>query len=201
MTTFRSQVRSSQKGVVLFIALIVLVAMSLAGIAMVRSVDTALGIAGNIAFKEGTLQTTDKGVQAAYAWLAANAGGAVLQNTDAANGYYSNLATDPNWFDMASWGGAVALNAGTADAAGNTVRYIIHRMCTVGNAAYNATSPSTNSCAMYVPSSGGSSGGSMSVGSVQFQGTPQVYFRITTRVDGPRNTVSITQTSVLIDAT
>ena len=42
-----------QSGVVLFIALIVLVAMSLAGVALVRSVDTNLLIAGNLAFKQG----------------------------------------------------------------------------------------------------------------------------------------------------
>ncbi len=40
-----------QGGAILFIALIVLVAMTLAGIAMWRSVDTALGIAGNMAFR------------------------------------------------------------------------------------------------------------------------------------------------------
>jgi hypothetical protein len=32
-------------------------------------------------------------------------------------------------------------------------------------------------------------------------GTAQVYFRITTRVDGPRNTVSVTQSYVLLDGT
>ena len=50
-----------QQGVVLFIALIVLVAMSLAGVAMVRSVDTSLGIAGNLAFKQSTIQGSDLG--------------------------------------------------------------------------------------------------------------------------------------------
>ncbi len=178
--------RSAQRGVVLFIALIVLVAMSLAGVAMVRSVDTALGIAGNLAFKAATTQGTEKGLQTA------------LQNTSAANGYYSSLAADPNWFDLANWGGAVQVNAGAPDAVGNVTRYIIHRMCSGADQPYNAAG---NACALYVPASGGTSGGSMSVGSFQFQGIPQVFYRITTRVDGPRSTVSITQTSILIDAT
>jgi Tfp pilus assembly protein PilX len=43
------------RGAVLFIALIVLVAMTLAGIAIMRSVDTATLIAGNLAFKQGTV--------------------------------------------------------------------------------------------------------------------------------------------------
>src|SRR6266850_1198464 len=107
--------RLAQRGVVLFIALIVLVAMSLAGVAMVRSVDTALGIAGNLAFKAATTQGTERGLQAAYTWLSANAAGTTLQNTSAASGYYSSLAADPNWFDLANWGGAVQVNAGTPD--------------------------------------------------------------------------------------
>src|SRR3989304_2733091 len=55
----------SQKGMVLFIALIVLVAMTLAGLALVRSVDTANVIAGNLAFQPSTLQAGDRGVEAA----------------------------------------------------------------------------------------------------------------------------------------
>jgi hypothetical protein len=38
----------------------------------------------------------------------------------------------------------------------------------------------------------------MSVGAPQFIGTPQIYYRITTRVEGPRDTVSVIQTSVLV---
>jgi Tfp pilus assembly protein PilX len=51
---------------VLFIALIVLVAMTLAGIAIMRSVDTATLIAGNLAFKQGTVQSSDNGVEQAF---------------------------------------------------------------------------------------------------------------------------------------
>ena len=40
-----------QRGTMLIIALIVLVAMTLAGIATMRSVDTATVMAGNIAFR------------------------------------------------------------------------------------------------------------------------------------------------------
>ena len=58
--------RSRQRGVVLFIALIVLVAMSLAGIAIMRSVDTGNLIAGNVAFQQGTLASADRGIDDAY---------------------------------------------------------------------------------------------------------------------------------------
>ena len=200
MRSHRLPVR--QQGVVLFIALIVLVAMSLAGVAMVRSVDTSLGIAGNMAFKQSTIQGSDLGIKEAYAWLATNNTGTILQKTDKGNGYESNQPATAveDWFDSAKWGaGTKAANGGLPDAAGNTVKYIIHRMCTQADTAYNGKSGAgvDNICALITPTSGGSSGGSMSVGSVQFQGIPSLYYRITTRVDGPRNTVSIVQVSVL----
>jgi Tfp pilus assembly protein PilX len=54
--------RRAQQGVVLFIALIVLVAMSLAGIALMRSVDTNVLIAGNLAFRQGATMAGDWGI-------------------------------------------------------------------------------------------------------------------------------------------
>ena len=55
-----------QRGVVLVISLIVLVALTLAGIALVRSTDTANVIAGNMAFRMGALQAVDTGVETAF---------------------------------------------------------------------------------------------------------------------------------------
>lgn len=193
-----------QRGVVLFIALIVLVAMALAGVAMRRSVDTTLGIAGNMAFKQATLLSSDQAVNAAYTYIA-NAppcpGGGALTCDDVANGYSSSLVepANPNfWFDSANWGTAVDVFPNNTDAAGNRVRYIIHRLCSQPG-PYN--NPAPQQCAQYTPVGGGAAGSTMAVGSYQFVGTPQVYIRITTRVDGPRNTVSITQTAILVNAT
>jgi type IV pilus assembly protein PilX len=196
-----------QGGAILFIALIVLVAMTLAGIAMIRSVDTALGIAGNMAFKQASIQGTDRGVNAGFNWLIANSSGTTLQTSNPAVGYYSSrAATEPDWFDNANWATATSLpnefgSVGSPDAAGNVVRYVVHRMCNCADVSYNANcagSSTPNVCGLYYPISGGAAGGSMSVGSAQFEGIPQIYYRITTRVDGPRNTVSITQVTVLI---
>ena len=185
----------AQRGVVLLISLIVLVAMTLAGVAMVRSMDTTLGIAGNMAFKQATIQGSDIGTTAAYNWLGANSAGATLQNSNSTNGYFATRpASEPDWFNEASWGNAYKINNLAPDAAGNRVRYIVHRMCTIAG-AYNAVG---NECALYYPTSGASSGGSMAVGSTQFEGIPQLFYRVTTRVDGPRNTISIIQVSVMI---
>lgn len=64
MTTTRKQ-----KGVVLFIALIVLIAMSLAGVALWRSIGTGVLIAGNVAMQRGAVSSSDGGIEAARAWL------------------------------------------------------------------------------------------------------------------------------------
>ena len=197
MKLSRHRAARRQRGVVLFIALIVLVAMALAGVAMMRSVDTTLGVAGNLAFKQAAVLSTDQGVSTAYVWINANPG-AALQNDDPGNGYFASFVQDPptGWFDLANWGSGMLVNGGTPDAAGNSIRYIVHRMCS-SSGAYNAGG---QECALYTPLLGAAAGSTQSVGSYQFQGNPQVYLRVTTRVDGPKNTVSITQTSILIDA-
>ncbi|MEJ7807583.1 MAG: hypothetical protein WKG03_16870, partial [Telluria sp.] len=55
-----------QRGVVLLMALIALVALTLAGLAMVRSVDTGNVIAGNMAFRQAAMQQVDVGIEAAF---------------------------------------------------------------------------------------------------------------------------------------
>ena len=54
-----------QRGIVLFVSLIALVIISIAAIAISRSVSTANLIAGNISFKQSALSATEIGVQAA----------------------------------------------------------------------------------------------------------------------------------------
>src|SRR3954469_13437461 len=58
-----------ERGVVLFIALIVLVALMLASVSLVRSVDTANIIAGNLAFKQASVQAADFGIETEAAAL------------------------------------------------------------------------------------------------------------------------------------
>lgn len=58
-----------QRGMVLFFALVALVAMSLAAVALIRSVDTGALIAGNLAFRKSTLNSSDNGIETAIAWL------------------------------------------------------------------------------------------------------------------------------------
>ena len=61
--------RGRERGAVLFLALIALVAMTIAALALVRAVDTANVISGNFAFKQSTLQMADIGIEAAVTAL------------------------------------------------------------------------------------------------------------------------------------
>jgi type IV pilus assembly protein PilX len=189
----------SQRGVVLFISLIILIAMTLAGIALVRSVDTGNLISGNLAFKQSSLLSSDRGIQAAFTWL--NTNRTSLSNSNLGQGYYSSIqGGDPDWFAEDIWANAVTV--GTADSAGNTVQYVVHRLCTQPDTTYNGTNAGVaNQCSTSDASnivSNAASGGSMQIGASVFQSNPMVYYRITSRVKGPRNTISIAQATVMI---
>lgn len=190
---------SRVRGAVLFIALIVLVAMTLAGIAIMRSVDTTTLIAGNLAFKQGTIQSSDNGIESAFQWLIANR--ATLANTNLASGYFSaKPAGTLEWNDPASWANAVTVGT---DAAGNTISYVIHRMCTCADSPYNQNcGPTPQLCALDAPATGvpppPAQGDSFAVGAPGYLQDPKVYYRITVRTQGPRNTSSFVQSMVAI---
>jgi type IV pilus assembly protein PilX len=186
----------SQQGVVLLIALIVLVAMSLAGVALIRSVDTTVVVAGNLAFSQSAVQAGDNGVAAAAKWLESKNTGDLLSTSDETNGYFSAApATEPNWHDKSNWDGAsTALNSGNPDSSGNIVRYVIHRMCSAPDSAWNSE---TNKCGTF-PTRSASEGGSQTTTAAPYEGPPMLFYRITTRVDGPRNTVNVIQSTVVL---
>ncbi len=185
--------RARQRGAVLFIALIVLVAMSLAGIALIRGVDTANLIAGNLAFKQNAIHGGDWGVEQARAWLQGEPA-ANLYN-DVPGRYFAAMqsgidftATDPSAPDF-DWD---ANSFGpVADPAGNEVRYIIHRMCDASGPLASVNCVSTSGGGTV----GGTQGGA-TYGGAALPSTSQIYYRITVRVTGPRNTVSYVQVMV-----
>ena len=64
MKPFLSRPRPrQQRGVVLFVALIAMVILSLAGVALVRSVDTSTGVAGNIAFRQASIAAVNDAIE------------------------------------------------------------------------------------------------------------------------------------------
>lgn len=147
-----------QRGIVLFIALIALVAMSLAAVALIRSVDTGTIIAGNLAFMQSARSSGDSGVEAALGWLSNRANmnpsspiddAAHPFNFDQpAAGYYSSISSPPDLFAASTWTPATSApatgslydaqgnefyDAGLTKSTGNNVRYIIQRLSRTAN--------------------------------------------------------------------
>jgi type IV pilus assembly protein PilX len=211
-------VKRAQQGVVLFIALIVLVAMSLAGVALLRSVDTNVLIAGNLAFRQGATMAGDWGVEDARKLLDRNSRDPItntpltILNSDTPvlaqlagipnppwpnTTYYAtwqqnldltgNTSTTADDFD---WSGARSMGT---DAGGNQVSYVVHRLCEQAIGSGDAG----NNCVRSTGGSGAASDdgtkGVVSYGGTALPGTSTVYYRVTVRIVGPRNTVSYVQ--------
>jgi len=85
---FRPVAHAAQRGVALIFALITLVALLLATLALVRTVDTNALLIGNLGFKQDATAAADQGAQQAIAWLTANKYG--LQSDVIASGYYAS---------------------------------------------------------------------------------------------------------------
>ena len=192
-----------QRGVVLIIALIVLVAMTLASLALIRSVDTNSLIAGNLSFQQSAMHSGDIGIETAVAWLSdPGTTETILQTDQADQGYAANggsvdlapSATDNLSWDK-YWSRYVTTTRGSppvvlpADASGNTVSYIIDRLC-------SGAGPKSRSNCVLSPNTVAGTGNSNAANSPQFNALMSVYYRITVRVDGPRNTVSYVQSTV-----
>src|SRR5208283_5235548 len=60
---------AQQRGVVLFIALIVMVAMTLAALGLMRSVDTTAAAIGNLAFRQASILPANYAIEDAGAGL------------------------------------------------------------------------------------------------------------------------------------
>jgi type IV pilus assembly protein PilX len=184
-----------QRGVVLFIALIALVAMTLAAIALIRATDTSNIIAGNLAFKQATVQASDTGVEQAITALV-NTIVPTSVEADIANLYFATqqpvdsygVPTTINWASVPCRDTAGNTLGSCSDSSAYRIQYMIDRLCT-------GTLPITDiqgSCVTSVPSGGGShrSGG------VVFTSASKVYYRITVRVSGPRNATTMVQAMV-----
>jgi type IV pilus assembly protein PilX len=195
-----------QGGVVLLIALIVLVAMTLAGIGMMRSIDAGTLVAGNIGFREAAVATADTGVEAARTWLLANLNS--LDNDNPAAGYFSTRQDSVDFtgnmteggHDGVNWGGSdpsqttTAFTLGTVDTSGNTVYYVINRLCAIPGTINGAG----QTCAYSSQSQTGSTQSSPTYSSFGLSSALVAYYRVTVRVNGPKNTVSYVQALLLI---
>jgi type IV pilus assembly protein PilX len=252
-----------QRGVVLFFTLIALVVMSLAAVALIRSVDTSTMIAGNLAFRQSGGSSTDTGIEAAIAWLSATQATMQAANKDvyqdaahvfnndhgntgvalvnlvvystatpppigfsccANNGYLSSFdpavsLTNPNpasgtgikWDNNDSFLVVTDTSNNTIDSSGNTIRFVIQRMCRTANTLPASTPASESPAVGTIPAKTGCLYSNNAITNNQMnvlnatqvcqgagcaKGGQTVLMRITVKVTGPKNTVSYAQTIV-----
>ena len=198
-------------GAVLLAALVMLVVLMLGSAALMRMVESASLLSGNLAFKRAATLAAEAGTEAAIGWLAQQ-DAATLSQDQPAHGYY---AADAENFDgsgnhsgsgltRVDWQGKGCADAAllrcltpaalpAQDAAGHTVRYVLQRLC--AGAGPHAAS---GSCAFHEPveaESSSRSGLSYSR-SQRLAGAPLAYYRITAHASGPRHTVSVIEVLV-----
>lgn len=212
--TARSMRARAQRGLSLLFALMALVVISLASVALVRSVDTAGLVIGNLGFKQDATATAGRATELALAWLQANSG-ANLYADNAQVGYYaaSRDSLDATGQDTAhkatravvDWTGATNCNSFSRGSyatcmrssapvvlGGNTVSWVITRLCaTEGN-------PNGLDCATPPGSSGlpGGNKGELGYGKnpLPLPFSTSQYYRVVVRVQGPRGTTAFTET-------
>ena len=208
----RQALAARQRGVVLFFALIALLAMSLAAVALLRSVDTSTIIAGNLALKQGATVSADAGIENAINYMATlGAPSATYPVVDAAHplnhdalafGYYASMDPALDLTNPLLWhpGTSAAVNPDganepTPDSSGNKVRYIIQRMCRTSGVVI----PDAK-CLFGEASSGGNLSSVIPPQNwcpLSSPGCPQPgeapLLRITARTEGPKGTISYVQ--------
>lgn len=196
--------RRGQDGVVLIIALVVMVAMSLAALGLVRSVDTTTAVVGNLALRQAAMLPANLAVEAASAALFQDASptGSVSVADKTADlptqNYFASLQAGadlrgvPKLLQTRTDSGVKRIlyaNGQWNDAPANPdqefeVRYVIERMC-------RAPGPATaGNCDMMPPKQSPGT----TVGDSSQPVLPQIpFYRVTVRVDGPKNTTTFLQ--------
>lgn len=181
-----------QQGMIaMIVAVIVLVATLLASIALMRSVDTANLVAGAMTFRQGLVQEAERAYEDAKANAPFNSLSSEADN--AASGYYAKIQTSntrPGIPDQLTSNPVSANVATVAALAGtkNTIRYVVERLCPAVGPADPKTCINPGASVL-----GGSSANQASDTAIGLTGG-NAAFRLTVRVDGPKNTASFVQT-------
>lgn len=183
---------SRQRGVVLLFCLIVLVILLAGGVAVVRSMNTSLTSAGNLAFRRDLVNQGERAVSAVLAKFAT--AGTLANATDdlpGENFKATKLDTNTQGVPKALLDDKTFETVGKASndiadsAAQVSIRYVIDRLCA-------STGPATSTGC--VQSSAAPAGGTASPMPPPTPPTATVY-RLSMRVSGPRDTQVFVQST------
>ena len=185
---------AAQRGVVLIFCLIVLVILLAGGVAVVRSMNSTMFSAGNLAFKRDLLNQGQQAIVRTVSLFATGGALAGKDGTSDASLNYSavKLAANAQGIPSALLGDDAAFAAigrKANDFKGATedveIRYVIERLCSAEGVA------SSTNC---VQAQSAPAGGPERVPPPPPPPTATVY-RLTARITGPRDTQVFTQTT------
>ncbi|MCL2872700.1 MAG: hypothetical protein FWF41_06975 [Betaproteobacteria bacterium] len=196
-----------QRGVVLLITLVILVVMMLASVGIMRSVDTSVAAVGNMAFKQAADEAAGAAIQQFLQTVVSNW---TVQLTDHPEfldhdgavgfgggvGYYASIQPDesvegiPALLQARPPASDAHLILSGPDGAGNRARIVIERMCNVPGAANEKICQGGK-----IPPSCKADEKDCSP---EDEHGFMAYYRVSVRVDGPKNTVSFAQSFILL---
>lgn len=209
-----------QAGIVLFFAMLALLVMSIAGVALIRSVDTNNLLSGNMVFRQSATTASNVALEGVTEAVTKSVTVSDSLTHHPTLGYYANCiqfdktpadqVCDGSQLTSISWSDANSrlvptqtdgndeINNGK-DRQGNEIRYIIERMCNYSDSEVTAGSAKNDSARCMMASSA-SDGETCSKNLTnlelfkQCKSSPDVpLYRVTLRIAGPKNTVSYMQ--------
>lgn len=194
----RPRIPRRQDGIIVLFTLLAVVLLLIASVALVRSFDTSLTLAGNMAFKRDLVNQSERAVAKAIAAVSiggALASDATRQANSLTNNYFATTLTSEAHgiptilVDDSAWttAGLTATGDITDVTSNVSIRYVIDRLCLTGTVA-----SSTVSCA--ISALGADKGGTIWI--KRAGGSSLPVYRVSVRVTGPRNTQTFVQATI-----
>ncbi len=210
-----------QTGIVLFFALLALAVMSLAAVALIRSVDTNALLSGNMVFRQSAGPASSVALEGIAENIAKNISLSNSVKHFPQQGYYANCSqfdaqpnalicdgsrlTTMDWSDANSrlvpnqTDGNDEIRDGV-DRQGNEIRYVVERMCSFSEAEINAGNAAMDSARCLMASSAACKQ------NPDIENLPYLppcanpssspLYRITLRISGPKKTLTYMQSFI-----
>jgi Tfp pilus assembly protein PilX len=189
------QLRSRQAGVVLIFSLIILLILLIGAVALMRSMNTSLLTAGNLAFRRDLVNQGEQAVSTVINEFKTGGAmvGATTANNQALNYSATILATNKQGVPRALLNNTTFGTVGTsanditpANYPDVTIRYVIDRLCSATGSASSVL------CAQSLANPPGGTGGT---GAPPVTPPSSTVYRLSVRVSGARNTQVFLQTT------
>lgn len=194
-----ARARRVQQGLALPVMLIVLAVMLMSSIYLLKSSNSTTLTAANLAYDSAQARAVDYGLMEGYNWLQANArvSRSALDVEAPESGY--SAALDPR---LSTRSADFWRNRRAVDFDGQTVEYVIHRLCSIQGASGRGADGAVNGCVTTADNTTTAGkirpGESLAIDAPRYRRPPKVHFVVTARIAGVRGGNVVNQMVVLI---